>query len=330
MTQRFMVIGSNSFSGAQFVKYLLQQQSEVLGVSRSPESHEVFLPYKGSPSADKFRFAQIDLNSQLDELIALTKEFQPEFVVNFAAQGMVAQSWEIPEHWYQTNVVGQVRLHDQLRKLSFLKKYVHVTTPEAYGSTDGWIKESFHFAPSTPYAVSRASCDLHLMSFFKAYDFPVIFTRAANVYGPRQQLYRIIPRTMLYARLGKKLQLHGGGHSIRSFIHMDDVSDATYQIAKQGSPGETYHISTRETVSILELVQKICLLTGVAFEDLAQVAEDRMGKDQAYLLDSDKIRNTLGWQNRIGLDQGLQETLVWIDANLSTLKTLPQDYIHKP
>ena len=86
MTQRFMVIGSNSFSGAQFVKYMLLQQSEVLGVSRSPESHEVFLPYRGSPSADKFRFAQIDLNSQLDELIALTKEFQPEFVVNFAAQ----------------------------------------------------------------------------------------------------------------------------------------------------------------------------------------------------------------------------------------------------
>ena len=330
MTQRFLVIGSNSFSGAQFVKYLLQQQHEVMGVSRSSEPHKVFLPYRWLPSTDKFRFAQIDINKQLDELIGLTKEFKPEFVVNFAAQGMVAQSWETPEHWYQTNVVGQVRLHDQLRKLPFLKKYVHVTTPEAYGSTDGWIKESFHFAPSTPYAVSRAACDLHLMSFFKAYDFPVVFTRAANVYGPGQQLYRIIPRAMLYARLGKKLQLHGGGHSIRSFIHMDDVADATYRIATQGKPGETYHISTREMISIRDMVQKICTLTGVAFEDLAQVAEERLGKDQAYLLDSDKIRSTLGWQDHIGLDQGLQETLSWVDANLDTLKTLPQDYIHKP
>ena len=69
--------------------------------------------------------------------------------------------------------------------------------PHIYGSTDeGWMKESFNFSPSTPYAVSRASCDLHLLSFFKAYDFPVVFTRAANVYGPGQQLYRIIPRTI--------------------------------------------------------------------------------------------------------------------------------------
>ena len=330
MTHRFIVIGSNSFSGAQFVKYLLQHRHEVLGVSRSPEPHEVFLPYRGLPSTDKFRFAQVDLNNQIDELIAHTKEFRPEYVVNFAAQGMVAQSWDIPEHWYQTNVVGQVRLHDQLRKLPFLKKYVHVTTPEVYGSTDGWIKESFHFAPSTPYAVSRAACDLHLMSFFNAYQFPVVFTRAANVYGPGQQLYRIIPRAMLFARLGRKLQLHGGGHSIRSFIHIDDVADATYRIATQGTSGETYHISTREIVSIRELVQKVCALTGVAFEDLAQVAEERMGKDQAYLLDSGKIRSTLGWQDQIGLDQGWQETLAWIDANLDTLKALPQDYIHKP
>jgi len=80
---------------------------------------------------------------------------------------MVAQSWKTPEHWYQTNVVGQVKLHDALRKLDFIKKYVHVTTPEVYGSTDGWVTENFNFNPSTPYAVSRAACDLHLMSFLR-------------------------------------------------------------------------------------------------------------------------------------------------------------------
>ena len=330
MTERFLVIGSNSFSGAQFIKCLVQHEHEVMGVSRSAESHEVFLPYQWLPRTDQFRFVQIDLNSQLDELVALTKTFQPEHVVNFAAQGMVAQSWDIPEHWYQTNVVGQVKLHDQLRTMRFLKKYVHVTTPEVYGGTDGWIRESFHFAPSTPYAVSRAACDLHLQSFFNAYDFPVVFTRAANVYGAGQQLYRIIPRAMLCARLGKKLQLHGGGQSVRSFIHIADVADATYRIAMHGEPGETYHISTREVISIRELVEKTCTLAGVTFEDLVQVVDERMGKDQAYLLNSDKVRSTLGWQDKIGLDQGVQETLDWIDANLNTLKTLPQEYIHKP
>ena len=180
MKHRFLVIGSNSFSGAYFTKHLLESGADVLGVSRSIEPHDVLLPYKWLPSADSFTFAQIDLNRQLSELMKLVNELQPEYIVNFAAQGMVAQSWLTPEDWYQTNVVGQVKLHNELRKLHFLKKYVHVSTPEAYGSTDGWVKENYHFAPSTPYAVSRGACDLHLMSFFKAYQFPVCFTRAAD------------------------------------------------------------------------------------------------------------------------------------------------------
>jgi dTDP-glucose 4,6-dehydratase len=331
MKTKFLVIGSNSFSGAQFVTFLLKNNCEVIGISRSSEINKVYLPYHWEEGLIKqFQFYQIDINYQLNELIKIINDYVPDYIVNFAAQGMVAQSWESPQDWYQTNVVGQVKLHDQLRKMKFIKKYVHVTTPEAYGSTDGWIKESFHFAPSTPYAVSRAACDLHLMSFYKAYQFPVVFTRAANVYGPGQQLYRIIPRTMLYARIGKKMKLHGGGGSIRSFIHMDDVSDATFRIATNGKAGETYHISTNETVSIRELVEKICQLTDVLFTDLVEVSEDRLGKDQAYLLESSKLRSELTWKDKVDLDKGLLGTLNWIDANLDILKTLPADYIHKP
>ncbi|UGQ46595.1 GDP-mannose 4,6-dehydratase [Massilia endophytica] len=329
MQHRFLVIGSNSFSGAAFVAYLLERGHSVIGVSRSEEPHPVMLPYKWREPKGSFAFHQVDLNRNLPDLIALMNEQQPEYAVNFAAQGMVAQSWLQPAHWYQTNVVSQVLLHDEMRKLRYLKKYVHVTTPEVYGSTDGWHAESFHFAPSTPYAVSRAACDLHLMSFFKAYSFPVCFTRAANVYGPGQQLYRIMPRAMLYARLGKQMELHGGGHSVRSFIHIDDVADATLRIADHGVPGESYHISTWETVSIRQLVERVCDMTGVAFADLVKVTEDRLGKDQAYLLDSNKIRKELGWADTINLDTGMQQTLAWVDNNLDTLKTLPADYIHK-
>ena len=103
---------------------------------------------------------------------------------------------------------------------------------------------------SSPYAVSRAACDLHLLSFFKAYGFPAIFTRAANVYGAGQQLYRIIPRALMAALTGTKLDLHGGGHSQRCFIHIDDVCTGTEQIALNGVPGEAYHLSTTEPISI--------------------------------------------------------------------------------
>lgn len=326
---RFLVIGSNSFSGARFIHHLLSIGHRVMAVSRSPEPHDVFLAYKTLGAGDRLRFTQVDINHQLDRLAALADDFQPEYIVNFAAQGMVAQSWQKPEDWYQTNVVAQVKLHDQLRKMQCIRRYVHVSTPEVYGSTEGWIRERFTFAPSTPYAVSRAACDLHLMSFFRAYGFPVVFTRAANVYGPGQQLYRIIPRALLFARLGRRIQLHGGGHSIRSFIYIDDVADATYRVATNGVPGDSYHISTRDTISIRRLVESICELLDIRFEELTEAVDDRLGKDQAYMLDSTKIRSELGWQDKVSIADGLKSTLAWVDANLATLKSLPTDYVHK-
>ena len=90
------------------------------------------------------------------------------------------------------------------------------------------------------------------MSFYKAYKFPVVFTRAANVYGEGQQLYRIIPRTMLSVLTGKTLFLGGGGSSERSFIHIRDVSKALLKISINAKPGTSWHIST-----IQKLVLKI-------------------------------------------------------------------------
>ena len=129
-------------------------------------------------------------------------------------------------------------------------------------------------APSTPYAVSSAACDLHLHSFHEAYGFPVVFTRAANVYGPGQQLYRIIPRTMLSTRTGKPMQLHGGGKSTRSFIHIKDVVSATLQLALDGEPGSTWHLSTQNSCTIKALVEQICGLTNSDFNALVQIAKN--------------------------------------------------------
>jgi dTDP-glucose 4,6-dehydratase len=125
MNKKFLVIGSNSFSGAQFIKYLLENSNDVIGVSRSKEINDVYLPYKWNSNNENFKFYPIDINHQLNELIEILNEFKPEYIVNFAAQGMVAQSWETPQDWYQTNVVGQVKLHDQLRKLKFMFKCWH-------------------------------------------------------------------------------------------------------------------------------------------------------------------------------------------------------------
>lgn len=327
--RRFLVLGSNSFSGATFAGFVAAQGCEVIATSRSEEAHPAFLPYRWGEPAGRVRFQRIDLNHDLDALDALLRRERPSHVVNFAAQSMVGESWKHPDHWMMTNVVSTVRLHERLRAYDGLERYVHVTTPEVYGSTEGWVSEDAPFNPSTPYAVSRAAGDMSLRTYFAQYGFPVVFTRAANVYGPGQQLYRIIPRTVVSAMAGKTLQLQGGGKSVRSFIDMTDVSDATWRIALDGRPGETYHISTDRLVSIRELVEMILARLGRRFEDSVEMAPDRPGKDQAYRLDSRKLREELGWADRIPLEQGIDDTIAWARRFEPELMAMPWDYQHK-
>ena len=324
-----LVLASNSFSGSSFVDHLLTAGRNVIGVSRSVEISPVFSLYKNNNNVKNFAFKQIDLNSDINSIAEIVSKHQVEFIFNFAAQSMVAQSWDSPEHWYQTNVVGLSNLCKLLIKEKSIKKFVHFTTPEVYGSTSGWVKESFNFAPSTPYAISRATGDWHLKALFENYGFPVIFTRAANVYGPGQQLYRIIPKTILSALTDKKLSLHGGGKSIRSFIHINDVSTALTAIMNSGEVGQSYHVSTNEMISIFNLVQELASLLGVEVDELIEQGPERAGKDFAYQLSSEKIRNELGWCDQITLGKGLVDTLSWAKTNLDTLKALPDTYEHK-
>jgi dTDP-glucose 4,6-dehydratase len=278
---------------------------------------------------EKFRFHQLDINHDLDRIEKVTRDFAAPYFINFAAQSMVAQSWANPEHWFQTNVVSSVKLHDRLRKMTFLKKYVQVSTPEVYGSCSGLIPESHPFNPSTPYAASKAACDLSLMTFKKAYNFPVVFTRAANVCGPGQPLYRIMPKTVLCILTGQKLRLEGGGHSVRSFIHMQDVVDGTLKVATDGTPGKAYHLATDKNQTIREVVTEICRQLGANFDDVVQVTEGRLGQDSAYLLDTTKARTQLRWTPKLTVQDVIRDTIEWLKKNLDRARKLPSEYVHK-
>jgi dTDP-glucose 4,6-dehydratase len=331
MSYSWVVIGSNSFSGASFVRELLERGDTVLSISRSPENPLPLLPYGWLDDSTRARnkFYQLDLNKDIHEILAVIAKHQPQYVVNFAAQSMVAESWLHPDQWYQTNVVANVRLHEGLRTFDFLRKYIHITTPEVYGSCSGSVTEEHPFNPSTPYAASRAACDLHLMTFFKQYKFPVCFTRAANVFGPGQPLYRIVPRCAYFFKTGRKLQLHGGGHSVRSFIHIKDVVEGTIQVALEAPIGECYHFSTDQYLPIRHVVKMVAEQVGSSFEHLVDVVDDRPGKDAAYQLDSAKARTNLGWRPRISLEQGIAETISWVDRFAAQLERVPRDYVHK-
>src|SRR3990167_9389073 len=119
---KLFVIGSNSFSGASFVDFALDKGADMIGISRSQESVPALLPYKWRDH-QRFRFKQLDLNNDLPVIIKAIQEFKPDYVVNFAAQSMVAESWRNPGDWFMTNAVSTIKLHDELRKCDFLKRY---------------------------------------------------------------------------------------------------------------------------------------------------------------------------------------------------------------
>lgn len=330
MIESILVIGSNSFSGSSFVNSALSTGRNIVGVSRQIEIDVPYCSYFNNKLIENFTYVQCDVNTDSATIVKLCEEFKISAVVNFAAQSMVGESWNSPTDWYQTNVVGLAQLVDALSRSAWkIDRFLNFTTPEVYGSTDEWIKESFDFSPTTPYAISRAAGDFHLRAMNQSRNFPTLFTRAANVYGEHQKAYRIIPRALIAALTGKKFPLHGGGLSLRSFIHIDDVSSAVLRILDEGEIGSSYHISTNHLVSIKDVVTACAKLLNLELEDLCELSDDRIGKDAAYKLDSSKIRSELNWSEKITLDEGLKRTLRWVQRDLDAILSNELQYVHR-
>lgn len=327
--KKVLVIGSNSFSGSDFIDLLLDEGYEVMGVSRSEEKSSVFLPYKKNERISQFHFHQIDLNKDFEKLSKLLNAFQPHFIVNFAAQSEVAPSWRHPHHWFQTNAVSLTKLANLLKDAPYLEKYVHISSPEVYGTCRDFITEEAPLNPTTPYAASKAAGDLSLFTFAKNFNFPLIMIRATNVYGPCQQLFKIIPRSIVYMKQKKKIPLHGGGKAIKSYIHIRDVSRGELLAMERGKKGEIYHLSPDAGVAVRDVVEMLAKKLGIPFNDAVEIVDERLGQDKAYTIDSTKARSAFGWKPGISLEAGLKQTIQWIEKNYEPIKNEPLEYIHK-
>jgi dTDP-glucose 4,6-dehydratase len=325
------VLGSTSFSGSDFIDLLLDDPDcRVLGISRSEERHHpVFLPHMRHGTA-RYAFRQLHLVKDMPEILDALDSFAPDYVVNFAAQGEVRSSFEHPEAHFQTNTLAVARLCEALRQRSYLKKYVHISTPEVYGTCERPAKEDQPFNPSSPYAASKAAADMFTAILFRSYGFPVCLIRSTNVYGPHQQLYRIMPRTIIYGKLSKILKLDGGGKAIKSYIHIRDISRGERLVMLKGRPGAVYHLAPDEGVSIRRVVENICARLGVDFAAAVEETPERRGQDQAYLLDSTQARSELDWSPRISLDEGICGMVDWIEDNWNAIRELPLDYEFRP
>jgi len=328
MTRKIAVIGSNSFSGSDFIDLIAEDKSfQVIGISRSEEKSKLFLPYKRHENR-KYKFFQLDLNKDMKDILKLLDNFAPDYIINFAGLVEVATSWLYPDQWFITHTLSTVRLCHYLAGVKYLKRYIHISTPEVYGSCDG-INEDAPLNPSTPYAVSKAAADLYIQTLVKHYSFPAILVRSTNVYGAHQQLYRIIPKTIVSLKLNKKIKLHGGGIAKKSFIHIRDISKGELLALERGKIGQIYHFSPDQAIEVRRVVAMICTKMGKDFKKVTRNVAERLGQDAIYAIDSTKARKTLGWKPKITLADGIDNVTDWINYNWQEIKKLPLEYIHK-
>ena len=327
--EKILVLGSNSFGGSSYINFALDKGYTVIGINRSKEQNSCFHPYKNNNNKNKYQSYNLHLIYDNKKIISILEKEKPQYIVDFAGQGMVAESWKDPILWFETNLISKIKIHEYLKNKNWLKKYIRISTPEVYGSNPDKVNENQNLNPTTPYAVSHAAVDMSLLSYFKNYNFPITIGRFANFYGPGQQIYRIIPKTILYAKSNKKLPLHGAGKSMRAFIFNDDVSMAIDKLITKGKIGEIYNFSPSDYVSIKELVVKILNIMKLPYESYVFETEDRISKDHSYFMDTKKAEQFLNWAPSVSLEDGINSTIRWVNNNYPILNEMPAIYQHK-
>tara|TARA_B100000989_G_C19532482_1_gene470880 strand:- start:9493 stop:10473 length:981 start_codon:yes stop_codon:yes gene_type:complete len=324
--KKIIILGSNSYLGASFVRYMQDKNYNLYLISRSKILPKRFLPFKIKNK--NIKFYKLDINKDLNKIITFIKNKKPAFIINYASQSMVGQSWEEPGDWLMTNSVNTVKLYLEISKLKLKTKLIHISTPEIYGHTKKIIKENREYAPSTPYALSRVNADLTLDMLKKNFGLESVSLRASNIYGEYQKNYRVVSGAVLKFLTNKKFFIDGDGSSKRSFLHVDDLSSATFLLMKKFKSGNIYHVSTNDFISIKNLAKLISKLTNKKFEANVKFRKDRVGKDKSYFLDSKKIRK-LGWRPKVSLEEGIKRVILWAASFKKKFKNEDFIYQHK-
>ena len=143
-----------------------------------------------------------------------------------------------------------------------------------------------------------------LSVYHKQFGFPLMTVRATNVYGARQQLFKIIPRSVIYIKAGQEDSMHGGGKAVKSYIHIRDVSRGELAILDKGEIGRTYHLSPDQGVAVRDVVRTICERLGKPFEEAAEMVAERPGQDAAYVIDSTLARSASAGRRRSACARG--------------------------
>lgn len=304
-----LVTGGCGFIGSNFVRYLLQSHDyKIINVDK--------LTYAGnlenlSDTSDhpNYEFVRGDIADKA--LIEGLASKGVDAVVNFAAESHVDRSIEDPRVFIETNVLGTQVLLEAARKYGILR-FVQISTDEVYGSLGprGSFTETSSLAPNSPYSASKTAADLLVRAYYKTYGLATIITRCSNNYGPYQFPEKLIPLMITNALENKPLPVYGDGMNVRDWIHVEDHCKAIDLIMHRGREGEVYNIGGNNELPNIEIV-KIILKRLNKPESLIKFVEDRPGHDLRYAIDSDKLRDELGWDVMYPFEQGIDLTVRW-------------------
>jgi dTDP-glucose 4,6-dehydratase len=312
---RVAILGGAGFMGGNFVRYLVRNLEDALILvydkltyaGRIENLHDV-------NESNRLRFVKGDICDE-ELLKHVLREFQPDIVINFAAETHVDRSINNPAPFLQTNVLGVFVVLEVLRKLDV--GIVHISSDEVYGDlhgVNGKADETWPLNPSNPYSASKASGDMLIKAYGRTYGLKYIIVRPSNNYGPYQHPEKLIPRTVIRLLLGKPATIYGDGSQVRDWLYVEDFCKALHTIIAKGSSYEIYNVCPNQFASVREIVEKVVkIMNKDRTRDIIFI-RGRPGEDRRYAMECNKVRE-LGWRPETTLEQGLRKTIEWYLRN---------------
>ena len=325
----YLVTGCAGFIGSNFVHYMLEKYEDIRLVNLDKLTYAGNLENLQDIEDDaRHIFVQGDIcdKALVTDLIA---KYDPDYVINFAAESHVDRSIKNPEIFVESNVLGTVNLlqcckdawYDAAAKTwKEGKKYLQVSTDEVYGAlgAEGYFMETTPLCPHSPYSASKASADMFVKAFHDTYGMPTIVTNCSNNYGPYQFPEKLIPLFINNIRHRKPLPVYGKGENVRDWLYVIDHARAIDVIFHKGKVAETYNIGGFNEWKNIDII-KVVIRTvdrllghpeGYSL-DLITYVTDRKGHDLRYAIDSTKLKDELGWEPSLQFEEGIEKTVRW-------------------
>jgi dTDP-glucose 4,6-dehydratase len=325
------VTGGAGFIGSAVIRHLLAATAaRVVNIDKLTYAANLN-SLLGAASNTRYAFAQ---QSICDEpgLRELFEKYQPDCVLNLAAESHVDRSIDGPAEFIQTNIVGTFTLLQQAlrywravsreKRASF--RFLHVSTDEVFGSLDkeGAFSEQTAYAPNSPYSASKASSDHLVRAWRETYELPTLVTNCSNNYGPYHFPEKLIPHMIIKGLADESLPVYGDGQNIRDWLYVEDHARALALVLERGVVGETYNVGGRNERTNLHVVESVCELldelapsTRGSRRRLISFVADRPGHDRRYAIDASKIERELGWRAQESFESGLAKTVRWFCDN---------------